>query len=181
MRCIIDIALQRFSVSGLWGLKCFLVFLILTKVIQGLFQINHVPFPPTSLSHPIYIISNIGWLAVTRYLLINASEESYAYFDQYRYDLWTRTNQIKTDFEIWCRKWGWLGNILRKSPNEIARLAMDCNPQGSRGQGRSKFAWRRTELEEAKLIGKFLNEIKHSAINGVRCKNLADALCSEMA
>jgi hypothetical protein len=97
------------------------------------------------------------------------------------YDLWTRTNQIKTDFEIWCRKWGWLGNTLRKSPNEIAQLAMDCNPQGSRGQGRPKVAWRRTELEEGKLIGKSLNEIKHSARNGARCKNLTDVLCSEMA
>jgi hypothetical protein len=48
-------------------------------------------------------------------------------------DLWIRTKQIRIDFEIWRRSWGWLGNTLRKPPNEIARLALDWNPQGSQG------------------------------------------------
>jgi hypothetical protein len=36
-------------------------------------------------------------------------------------------------------------------------------PQGSRGRGRPKVAWRKTVLEEAKIIGKSWNEIKHTA------------------
>jgi hypothetical protein len=83
-------------------------------------------------------------------------------------DLWTRTNQIRIDMEIRRRKWIWLGHTLRKPPNEIARLALDWNPQGSRGRDRRKDAWRTTVLEEAKIIGKSWNEIKHTARNRVR-------------
>jgi hypothetical protein len=91
------------------------------------------------------------------------------------------TKQIRIDLEIRRRKWGWLGHTLRKPPNEIARRALDWNPQGSRGRGRPKVAWRRRVLEEAKIIGKkFWNEIKHTARNRVRWKNVVEALCSEM-
>jgi hypothetical protein len=63
---------------------------------------------------------------------------------------------------------------------KLARLALDCNPQGSRGRSRTKVAWRRTVPEEAKIIEKSWNEIKHTARNRVRWKNLVEALCSEM-
>jgi hypothetical protein len=95
-------------------------------------------------------------------------------------DLWTRTNQIRIDLEIWHRKWGWLGHTHRKPSREMARLALDWNSQGSQGWGRPKVAWRRTVLEEAKIIGKSWNKIKHTARNRVRWKNLVEALCSEM-
>jgi hypothetical protein len=71
-------------------------------------------------------------------------------------------------------------NLNRKPRNEIVRLALDWIPQGSGGQGRPKVAWIRTVLEEAKIIGKSWNEIKHTARNRVRWKNLVEALCSEM-
>jgi hypothetical protein len=35
-------------------------------------------------------------------------------------------------------------------------------------------------LEEAKIVGKSWNVIKHTARNRVRWKDLEDALCSEM-
>jgi hypothetical protein len=75
---------------------------------------------------------------------------------------WTVTNQIRIDLEIWHWKWGWLGHTLRKLPNEIAWLALDWNLQG-----RPKVAWRRTVLEEAKIIGKVL-ERDHTARSIVR-------------
>jgi hypothetical protein len=92
-------------------------------------------------------------------------------------DLWTRTNHIRIDLEI---RSGWLGHILRKPPNEIPRLALDWNPQGSRGWGRPKVAWRRTVLQEANITGKSWNERKHTATNTVRWKNLAEAQYSDM-
>jgi hypothetical protein len=83
-------------------------------------------------------------------------------------DLWTRTNQIRIDFEIQRQKWGWMGHTLCKPPNEIAQLASDWNSQGNQGRGRPKIAWRRTVLEEAKIIGKSWNKIEHTAKNRVR-------------
>jgi hypothetical protein len=116
-----------------------------------------------------------------RSLSINASEKFYAHSGRSRYQTTTcgqEPTKIRSDLEIRRRKWGWLGHTLRKPPNEMARLALDWNPQGGRRRGRPKFASRRTVLEEAKIIGKSWNEIKHTARN--RWKNLAEVLCSEM-
>jgi hypothetical protein len=49
---------------------------------------------------------------------------------------------------------------------------MDASPLG-----RPKVAWRRTVLEEAKIIGKSWNEIKHTARSRVTWKNFVEALC----
>jgi hypothetical protein len=68
--------------------------------------------------------------------------------------LWKRTNQPRIDLQIRKHKWGWLGHTLRKSSDDIARQALECNPQGKRGRERPKNAWRRTVLEEAKGINK---------------------------
>jgi hypothetical protein len=57
-------------------------------------------------------------------------------------------------------------------PNETARLALDWNPQGSRGRGRPKLAWRRIILEEEKILGKSWNEIKYTARNSQMEKTL---------
>jgi len=51
------------------------------------------------------------------------------------------------------RKWGWLGHTLRKSSDDIARQALEWNPQGKRGRGRPKNTWQRTVLEGAKDLG----------------------------
>ena len=37
---------------------------------------------------------------------------------------------------------------LRKPPDSISRMALECNPQGSRGRGRPKQTWRRSMLNE---------------------------------
>jgi hypothetical protein len=95
-------------------------------------------------------------------------------------DLWTRTKQIRTDLEIRLRKLGWLDHTLRKPPKDIARLALYWDPQGSQGGGRPKVTWRRTVLEETKIIGKSWSDIKHTARNRDRWKNLVEVLRSEM-
>jgi hypothetical protein len=95
-------------------------------------------------------------------------------------DLCTRTNQIRIDLKIQLWKWGWLGHTLRKPPNEIARLALDWNPQGSRGRDRPNVAWRSTVLKEAKIVGKPWKEFKNPTRSRVRWENLVEALCSEM-
>jgi hypothetical protein len=48
---------------------------------------------------------------------------------------------------------------------------------GVEGRDRPKVAWRRTVLEEAKIIGKSWNEIKHTARSRVTWKNFVEALC----
>jgi hypothetical protein len=75
-------------------------------------------------------------------------------------------------------KWGWLGHALRKPSDDIARQALEWNPQGKRGRGRPKKAWRRTMLEEAKGVKKTQGKIKADAKNIVRWRILVEALCS---
>jgi hypothetical protein len=43
---------------------------------------------------------------------------------------------------------------------DIARQALEGNPEGKRGRGRPKNTWRRTVLEEAKGMKKTWTEIK---------------------
>jgi hypothetical protein len=61
---------------------------------------------------------------------------------------------------------------------DIARQAIEGNPQGKRGIGRPKNTWRRTVLEEAKGMKKTWAEIKCHVKNRVRWRILVDALCS---
>jgi hypothetical protein len=75
-------------------------------------------------------------------------------------------------------KWGWLGHTLRRSSDDIARQAVEWNPQGKRGRGRPKNTWRGTVLEETKGVDKTWAEIKADAKNRVRWKILVKALCS---
>ena len=86
--------------------------------------------------------------------------------------------QPRIDLQIRKRKWGWLGHTLRKSSDDIARQALEWNPQGKRGGGRPKNTWRRAVLEEAKGVNKTWAEIKADAKNRVRWKFLVEALCS---
>ena len=76
------------------------------------------------------------------------------------------------------RKWSWIGHTLRRNPNEIARQALDWNPQGSRKRGRPKQTWKRSVLEEADAEGKQWKEVKALAQNRVRWRSFVDALCA---
>ncbi|XP_039639813.1 uncharacterized protein LOC120548003 [Perca fluviatilis] len=63
-------------------------------------------------------------------------------------DLWRRMNKEQIHIEIKSRKWGWLGHTLRRDPRNIARQALDYNPQGKRKPRRPKSNWRRSTLDE---------------------------------
>ena len=65
-------------------------------------------------------------------------------------ELWKCTKQPRIDLQIRKRKCGWLGHTLRKLTDDIARQALQWNPQGKRSRGRPKKTWQRTVLEDAK-------------------------------
>jgi len=93
-------------------------------------------------------------------------------------ELWTRAKQKPIELEIRQRKWGWLGHNLRQPPGDIAKAALEWNPQGNRSRGRPRTIWRRTILEEIRQQGKTWNEVKALARNRVRWRNFVRALCS---
>lgn len=67
--------------------------------------------------------------------------------------------------EIQRRKWSWIGHNLRRPSDNIAKMALDWNPQGSRRRGRPKTTWRRSvECEHA---GKSWLQIKRLVRNRV--------------
>lgn len=92
--------------------------------------------------------------------------------------LWTSAKCEQMRIQIKRRKWKWIGHTLRKPVSDIAREALDWNPQGKRKRGRPKMSWRRTIEEEAKAEGKTWKEIKALANNRVRWKSFVNALCS---
>jgi hypothetical protein len=93
-------------------------------------------------------------------------------------ELWKRTKQPRIGLQISKCKWGWLGRTLRKPSDDIARQALEWNPQGKRGRGRPRKTWQRTVLEEAKGVKKTWAEIKTDAKHRVRWRILVEALCS---
>lgn len=92
--------------------------------------------------------------------------------------LWARTGQEKVNIQIKRRKWNWIGHTLRRPEDNIARLALDWNPQGSRAKGRPKITWRRSIKKEIEEHGRTWREIKAMARNRVRFRQFVEALCS---
>ncbi|XP_055371785.1 uncharacterized protein LOC129605835 [Condylostylus longicornis] len=69
-------------------------------------------------------------------------------------DLWIITGEEPIGRQIRRRKWKWIGHTLRKPANNIAKMSLEWNPQGSRSPGRPRNTWRRSvksELENADL------------------------------
>ena len=93
-------------------------------------------------------------------------------------ELWARAKQKPIELEIRQRKWRWLGHTLRRQPGDIAKAALEWNPQGTRTRGRPRTTWRRTIFEEIRHQGKTWNEVKVLASNRVRWRNFVRALCS---
>ncbi|XP_030745176.1 uncharacterized protein LOC115874223 [Sitophilus oryzae] len=67
-------------------------------------------------------------------------------------DLLHLTNQQEVGIEIRKRKWSWIGHTLRKPDSNIARSALEWNPQGKRTQGRPAQTWRRSILDELQQL-----------------------------
>ena len=94
-------------------------------------------------------------------------------------ELWRCMKQEQIDTQIKSRKWGWIGHTLRKDPRNIARQALDYNPQGKRKPGRPKSNWRRSMLGELTKTGTTWQEAKTIAQRRVRWRSMVDALCSQ--
>ena len=92
-------------------------------------------------------------------------------------ELWKHTKQPKVDSQIRKCKWGWLGHTLLK-PSDMARQALQWNPQGKQSRGRPRNTRQRTVFKEAKGVKKTWAEIKTDDKNRVRRRILVEALCS---
>ena len=93
-------------------------------------------------------------------------------------ELWMITNQKEITLQIKRRKWNWIAHTIRKDYKAVERMALDCNPLGSRARGRPRNTWKRTVLEEIAKEGKTWNEVKKLATNRDRWKYFLNALCS---
>ncbi|MEE4247060.1 MAG: reverse transcriptase domain-containing protein [Kangiellaceae bacterium] len=93
-------------------------------------------------------------------------------------DLWQRTQQDPIGQQIARRKWRWIGHTLRKPAGNIARQALEWNPQGKRKVGRPRKTWRRSCDEELKMAGITWGSAKKTAQSRVRWRVTVEALCS---
>ena len=92
-------------------------------------------------------------------------------------DLWIRTGQEPVVTTIKRRRWKWIGHTLRKGERNIARHAMDWNPQGTRKRGRPRITWRRSIQKDLKEINMTWCEAKRAAQDRQKWKAIVDALC----
>jgi len=63
-----------------------------------------------------------------------------------------KCNQKEIIVELANRRWSWIGNVLRKPPNNITNAALFWTPDGRRRRGRPRLTWRRSV--EAELKGR---------------------------
>lgn len=92
-------------------------------------------------------------------------------------NLWKKTEMEPVSCLIRKRKWGWIGHVLRR--NDIPRVAIEWNPQGSRRRGRPNMTWRKTVDKEVKRTGLSWNELKTKAHNRSSWRSIVSALCSQ--
>ena len=71
----------------------------------------------------------------------------------------------------------WIGHMLRKPHDNISRMVLEYNPQGSRGRGRSKQTWRRSMPNELANANITWDGAKITVQNRIRWKSLVKALC----
>ena len=93
-------------------------------------------------------------------------------------ELWVRAKQRPIELEIRQRKWGWLGHTLRRPPGDIAKAALEWNPQGTTPRGRPRTTCRGTILEDIRHQGKTWKEVKVLARNRVRWWSFVRAPCT---
>ena len=66
----------------------------------------------------------------------------------------------------------------RRPDGQVAKRALEWNPQGKRKRGRPQHTWRRTRMAELERKNPTWNEAKGTAKNRVRWRALVDSLCS---
>ena len=93
-------------------------------------------------------------------------------------ELWARTHQQPVIDSILQKKWRWIGHTLRRPQPNIARHALDWNPQGTRRRGRPTNSWRRTLDIELRKTRMSWGEAKARAMDRAKWKDVVKALCS---
>jgi len=58
-------------------------------------------------------------------------------------ELQEKTAQAPVLYQIWRRKWNWLGHMLRRNDDSITKQVLQWTAQDHRGRGRAKNTWRR--------------------------------------
>ena len=85
-------------------------------------------------------------------------------------ELWARAKQRPIELEIRQRKWGWLDHTLCRPPGDIAKAALEWNPQGTR----PRTTWRRRILEEIRHQGKKLERSQSTRQNPCQMAKLCE-------
>ena len=91
-------------------------------------------------------------------------------------EVWERAQHVPVDKEIGRRRWKWIGHTLRKPESNIARKALDWNPQGKRHRGRPKESWRRVMDRDLTRTGKTWNEVKLLARDRLKWREFVGGL-----
>ena len=89
----------------------------------------------------------------------------------------TRKTRHNPD-QIGRRKCRWISYSPRKPTGKITSHAPEWNPQGKGCLGRPKMTWRKSCEEEMKAYDVTWGELIRTAQNRVRCRIVAEALCS---
>ena len=76
------------------------------------------------------------------------------------------------------KRWKWIGHVMRKSQDDITRVALRWTPEGKRRQGRPKITWRRTVEAEMKAAGKTWGQLQTDAQDREAWRKLVLALCA---
>jgi hypothetical protein len=77
--------------------------------------------------------------------------------------------------EIKKRRFGWIGHTLRKNDGQPSKVALQWNPQGSRGRERPGNIWRRSTLRAA---ARSWSGLRYLASDRDSSKKLVDDSCS---
>ena len=88
----------------------------------------------------------------------------------------TKQEDIRT--LVTRRRWRWIGHVLRKGNNNIARIAMRWTPEGKRSKGRSKTTWCRTVEKGLRELNYSRSTIEKLAKDRQRWKDFVAALCA---
>ena len=75
-------------------------------------------------------------------------------------------------------RWRWLGHVLRKPSEDMAKVALKWTPEGKRKRGRPKTTWRCTIENEIKERGYSWGTIERKANNREEWKELVLTLCA---
>ena len=76
------------------------------------------------------------------------------------------------------KRWRWIGHVLQKGNNNIARIAMCWTPEGKWSRGRQKTTWRRTVIKGLRELNYSWSTIGKLAKDRQRWKDFIAALCA---